>query len=65
MKTLEFKNLDNNKQVRLSVVHCNDDSVNQIVQWYGAFHAGDRVILRIDGTRVKLDKNLELVTPYE
>jgi hypothetical protein len=62
MKTLEFKNLDNAKGHRLSVIYCDASSVEQIVQWYGGFHAGDRVTLHIDGVKAELDHNLELVT---
>jgi GGDEF domain-containing protein len=62
MKTLEFKNQDSPKGHQLSVIYCDASSVKQIVQWYGGFHAGDRVTLHIDGIKAKLDHNLELVT---
>jgi len=62
MKTLEFKNRDSPKGHQLSVIYCDSSSVKQIVQWYGGFHAGDRVTLHIDGFKHILGPNLELVT---
>jgi hypothetical protein len=62
MKELVFYNKDCAAGFRSEIIRCDADSVERIVQWYGGFHAGDRVTLHIDGVIAKLDLNLELVT---
>ena len=61
MKELVFYNRDNRAGYRHEIIRCRNDGVEQIVQWYGGFHAGDRVTLHIDGVEAKLDSNLNLV----
>ena len=58
---LIFYNQDSPAGFRTEVIQCSEPSIARVVQWYGAFHAGDRVTLHIDGVKQKLDKNLELV----
>jgi hypothetical protein len=60
MKELVFYNRDCAAGWKYETIRCDADSVERIVQWYGGFHAGDRVTLRIDGVKAKLDLNLEL-----
>jgi hypothetical protein len=62
MKELVFYNKDCAAGYRSETIRCDAESVERIVQWYGGFHAGDRVTLHIDGVIAKLDHNLELVT---
>jgi hypothetical protein len=61
MKELIFFNKDSPKGYQQNTITCSEGSVERIVQWYGAFHAGDRVTLHIDGVKQKLDQNLELI----
>tara|TARA_B110000977_G_C10883009_1_gene418293 strand:+ start:92 stop:301 length:210 start_codon:yes stop_codon:yes gene_type:complete len=61
MKTLVFHNRNSPAGWKYQTIRCDAKSVEQIVQWYGGFHAGDRVTLRIDGVKAKLDHNLELI----
>jgi hypothetical protein len=60
MKKLVFYNRDAPLGHRTESIKCSAKSVERIVQWYGGFHAGDRVTLHIDGVRAKLDLNLNL-----
>jgi hypothetical protein len=60
MKELVFYNRDNPSGLQLQTISCSADAVEQIVQWYGGFHAGDRVTLHIDGFKANLDSNLKL-----
>ena len=62
MKELVFYNKDCPKRHKEETIRCSEGSVKRIVQWYGGFHAGDRVTLHIDGVKAKLDHNLELIT---
>jgi hypothetical protein len=61
MKELVFYNRDSAAGWRYQTIRCEAKSVEQIVQWYGGFHAGDRVTLHIDGIKANLDPNLKLV----
>jgi hypothetical protein len=61
MKELVFHNRNSPAGWKYETIRCDADSVERIVQWYGGFHAGDRVTLHIDEVKAKLDHNLELV----
>jgi hypothetical protein len=62
MKELVFYNKDCPVGHKTETIKCDAASVKRIVQWYGGFHARDRVTLHINGVKAKLDHNLELVT---
>jgi hypothetical protein len=37
------------------------EAVPNIMQWYGAFHAGDRYTVTLDGRNVSMDMNGEML----
>lgn len=44
-------------------LHVSRESVAPIMAWYGAYYAGDRYNVFVDGKRVEKDRNGELVKP--
>ena len=40
-------------------------SIASIMAWYGAYFAGDRYKVSVDGKRVQMDQNGELVGPID
>lgn len=59
MIELKFTNSDATPKV--SVVHCDEKSIQLVMQWYGAFYAGDRYSVHADGVKLEKDVNGELV----
>lgn len=55
--TLTFKNSE--ARPRVQQVKCDAASVPLIMQWYGAFFAGDEYEVRLDGLKIKIDRNGE------
>jgi len=57
MRALVFNNADAKpKTVR---VMCDAASVPDIMAWYGAYFAGDRYTVALDGRNVPMDQNGE------
>lgn len=59
LRTLVFSNAD--AKPRTAVIRCDQDSVPIIMSWYGAFYAGDRYTVTLDGRNVPMDQNGEPV----
>lgn len=59
MHKIEFINSD--ATPKIASVIASRDSIPLIMQWYGAFYAGDRYRVTIDGVKVDKDHNGELV----
>lgn len=53
--TLTFSNPE--AKPKKETIVCDALSVRRIMQWYGAFNAGDRYTVAIDGKRAKIDAN--------
>lgn len=58
MKLLTFVNQD--ASPKIAAVHCSPGSVPAIMAWYGAYHAGDRYTVKLDGQKLEKDRNGEL-----
>lgn len=56
---LLFVNKDAKPKKTLLLVDAS--SVAPIMAWYGAYFAGDRYKVTVDGSRVQMDQNGELV----
>lgn len=61
MVILQFVNSD--ARPKIATVECSKESIPQIMQWYGAFFAGDRYYVTADGAKLKKDQNGELIEP--
>jgi hypothetical protein len=59
MTELQFINSDATPKTQTLVV--SPEAVALIMDWYGAFYAGDRYIVKVDGKRVAQDHNGGLV----
>ena len=55
--TLIFTNRDATPMV--TKIWLSSDSVLSVLAWYGAFYAGDRYSVTLDGRKVPLDRNGE------
>lgn len=55
MDLLVFNNAD--ATPKSVVIRCDAASVTPIMQWYGAFHAGDRYTVTLNGRNVPMDIN--------
>lgn len=55
MHTLTFRNKDARPKITELVVSAA--SIEPIMAWYGAYYAGDRYKVFIDGQRVQIDQN--------
>lgn len=59
MTMLEFVNSD--AKPKKVTIHCDMRSVPKIMAWYGAYYAGDRYTVYVDGVKVEKDQDGELV----
>lgn len=57
--SLVFNNAD--AKPKTQVVHVSRGSVPQVMAWYGAYYAGDRYTVAVDGRNVRMDQNGEAV----
>jgi hypothetical protein len=55
MHTLTFRNKD--ARPKLTTLTVSADSIEPIMAWYGAYYAGDRYKVFLDGQRVQIDQN--------
>lgn len=53
--TLVFNNSDATPKSTVLLIHQN--SVAPVMDWYGAFYAGDRYTVTVDGRNVPMDQN--------
>lgn len=53
--TLVFNNADATPKSTALRIH--QDSVAPVMDWYGAFYAGDRYTVTVDGRNVPMDQN--------
>jgi len=56
--TLSF--INNDATPKAVTFDVSKDGVAPIMSWYGAYHAGDRYSVHVDGVKVKKDQNGEL-----
>jgi hypothetical protein len=56
---LKFVNSDATPKTQFALVSAS--SIPLVMQWYGAFFAGDRYAVFIDGRKVAKDQNGELI----
>lgn len=59
MKILTFTNSD--ATPKTVSFHVSDDGIPHVMAWYGAYFAGDRYYVAVDGERVQKDRNGELI----
>lgn len=57
MHTLTFRNKD--ARPKLTTLTVSAASIEPIMAWYGAYYAGDRYKVFLDGHRVLIDQNGE------
>ena len=57
--TLVFNNAD--ATPKSQVLRVRRDSVARIMAWYGAYYAGDRYTVTVDGRNVRMDPDGEMV----
>lgn len=62
MVELKFTNSD--ARPKTQIIQCSEASIAPIMDWYGAFFAGDRYTVHADGVALKKDQNGSLVEPY-
>ena len=55
--TLVFNNADAIPKSEVLRVH--RDAVARVMAWYGAYYAGDRYTVTVDGRNVRMDQNGE------
>ena len=60
MHELKFVNKD--ARPKTTTLHVSAGSVADIMAWYGAYYAGDRYKVFIDGNKILKDQNGELVS---
>lgn len=59
LRILVFSNADATpKNQRIG---CDTESVGEIMAWYGAYFAGDRYTVTLDGRNVRMDQNGRVV----
>ncbi|SEN50961.1 hypothetical protein SAMN04489859_1008109 [Paracoccus alcaliphilus] len=59
IRTLVFSNAD--ATPKNTTIRCDTASVPDIMAWYGAYCAGDRYTVALDGRNVRIDGNGEPV----
>lgn len=57
IRTLVFMNAD--AKPKNQTIKCDTASITSIMAWYGAYFAGDRYTVAIDGRNVAMDVNGE------
>jgi hypothetical protein len=56
---LKFVNSD--ATPKMATIRCAASSVAKIMDWYGAFHGGDRYAVYVNGVKARKDGNGSLV----
>jgi hypothetical protein len=59
----ELKFINSDAAPKEQVLHVDTASVAPIMAWYGAYYAGDRYRVLVDGVKVEKDQNGELISP--
>ena len=65
-RTVELKfvnRFEDFEEPLVDLIHCSLESVPKIMQWYGAFYAGDPYTIYKDGIEIPHDFNGEKVVP--
>jgi len=63
MIRLVFNNADAKPKTEL--IECSAASVPAVMTWYGAYHAGDRYTVTVNGRNVPMDHNGKLLAEIE
>lgn len=63
MMVCELRFINSDASPKELVVVVDKASVSAIMAWYGAYYAGDRYRVLLDGVKVEKDQNGELVSP--
>lgn len=58
---IELKFVNSDARPKETVIRCDSVSLAAIMAWYGAYHAGDRYAVYVDGEKVAKDRNGELI----
>ncbi len=61
MKTVELKFTNSDATPKVVTIHCDKASCGNIAAWYGAYFAGDRYNISLNGEKLMKDRNGELV----
>ena len=57
MKTVELKFTNSDAKPKTVVINCDKGSCGNIAAWYGAYFAGDRYSIKLNGELIKKDLN--------
>lgn len=57
----ELKFVNSDATPKLAIVHVSASSIAPVMAWYGAYFAGDRYAVFVDGRKVQKDRNGELI----
>tara|TARA_R110000822_G_scaffold86011_2_gene200735 strand:+ start:2142 stop:2336 length:195 start_codon:yes stop_codon:yes gene_type:complete len=60
---LKFVNAD--ATPKTEIIHVDAEALPRVMEWYGAFHAGDWYDVFIDGLKVAKDQNGALIGGVE
>lgn len=58
---IELKFINSDARPKQCVLHIDKRDVHHVMAWYGAYYAGDRYAVYVDGAKVEKDQNGELV----
>lgn len=58
---IELKFINSDARPKAVTIHCDLASMVPIMAWYGAYYAGDRYAVYMDGEELTKDQNGELV----
>jgi hypothetical protein len=59
--THELKFVNSDATPKTQIVHVDAEALPRVMEWYGAFCAGDRYAVFIDGIKADKDQNGELI----
>lgn len=54
---IELKFVNSDARPKTTVLHVAPDSIASIMDWYGAYYAGDRYAVYADGVKLPKDQN--------
>jgi hypothetical protein len=57
MAIVELKFQNSDATPRTTIVHCEEADIPNITTWYGAYCAGDRYSVWVEGVKVFKDRN--------
>jgi len=56
---IELKFINSDARPKTQTIHCGTASIAPIMAWYGAYFAGDRYSVFVNGQKIAKDKNGE------